>query len=66
MKHTGVTGTDYDPYMIPCPSDGAENKKEKPYQVQTKYGGIRYMTGEEIKYFERSFMANRAKKHMMT
>ena len=52
--------------MIPCPSDGAENKKEKPYQVQTKYGGIRYMTGEEIKYFERSFMANRAKKHMMT
>lgn len=24
MKHTGVTGTDYDPYMIPCPIFGAE------------------------------------------
>ena len=29
MKHTGVTGTDYDPYMIPCPSDGAEMDGEQ-------------------------------------
>ena len=36
-------------YMIPCPSDGAEIKKGKPYQVKTKDGGTRYMTGEELK-----------------
>ena len=48
MRHTGVTGTDYDPFMIPCPIHGAEIKKGKPYQVKTKDGGTRYMTGEEL------------------
>ena len=35
MRHTGVTGTDYDPYMIPCPSDGAEICKNCRY-----YGSV--------------------------
>ena len=54
MRHTGVTGTDYDPYMIPCPSNGAEMIKEPPISDPYKFTNadrIRAMSDEELAEF---------------
>ena len=37
------------PVYVVATDNNVGHKKEKLYQVQTKYGGIRYMTGEELK-----------------
>ena len=36
------------PVHVVATGNNVGHKKEKLYQVQTKYGGIRYMTAEEL------------------